>query len=87
MSTDFGRYSTLGVQFGMTLILFSFAGHGLDRWLDTEPWLMLLGTFAGFGGGFYSLLLKVGPPSGQARAKASDPPESAEPSKDDSSES
>lgn len=81
MDEDFGRYSSLGCQFAVTLILFSFAGHGVDRWLDTTPWFMLLGTFTGFAGALYALVKKVGPTHDRP---ARDPDERAPAARDES---
>lgn len=30
-------------------------GHGLDRWLGTKPWFMVVFLFAGFAAGFMSI--------------------------------
>ena len=65
MGEDYGRFSTLGCQFGATLVAFAFAGLGLDHWLGTSPWLLLLAVFAGFAGGTYALVLEVGPTRSQ----------------------
>ncbi len=37
------------------VILFILLGYFLDRWLDTAPWLMIVGLFIGLGSGFYEL--------------------------------
>lgn len=38
----------IGLQFGIVLVAFLFAGKWLDDRLGTEPWLMMAGVFVGF---------------------------------------
>ena len=38
------------------IILFGAIGYGLDRWLGTDPWLMLTGLLTGMTVGFYELV-------------------------------
>ena len=38
------------------IILFGAIGYGLDRWLGTDPWLLLSGLLAGMVVGFYELV-------------------------------
>jgi len=49
--TDHKRVSEnlagLGWQIASTLVVFTLAGYGLDRWLDTKPWLLLAGAMLG----------------------------------------
>ena len=37
----------LGWQIASTLVVFTLGGYGLDRWLDTSPWLLLTGALLG----------------------------------------
>ena len=37
----------LGWQIASTLIVFTFGGYWLDRWLGTKPWLLLAGATVG----------------------------------------
>jgi len=62
-SSDLFRYAGVGMQFSATIGVFALIGHGLDRWLGTDPWLMIAGVFLGFGGGLYSMILRLGPSS------------------------
>jgi ATP synthase protein I len=45
-------YSTLGLEMGLSVALGVGIGYYLDKWLNTEPWLLivflLLGVIAGF---------------------------------------
>lgn len=46
---DPARLAGIGLQFGIVLVAFLFAGRWLDGKLGTAPWLMLAGVFVGFG--------------------------------------
>lgn len=48
-----------GVQFALAIVLFLFVGQWLDRRLGTAPLFLILGVFAGAGGGFYSMYRKL----------------------------
>ncbi|MBL8977448.1 MAG: AtpZ/AtpI family protein [Gemmatimonadetes bacterium] len=53
------RYDTLGYTFAFSVILFAGAGYLLDRWLNTMPWLTIVGTLLGAGLAFVWVFLKV----------------------------
>ena len=53
------QYSHLGLQFAMTIALFTGGGFWLDRKLGTTPLCLLIGLFLGFGAGFYHLYRAV----------------------------
>ena len=42
-----------GIESGIVLVIFSLAGFGLDRWLDTTPWFTIIVFFVGAIGVFY----------------------------------
>ncbi len=46
--------SSVGLEMGLSVIIGLLVGYYMDRWLGTEPWLMLgwlvLGLIAGFRG-------------------------------------
>ncbi|HWK90017.1 MAG TPA: AtpZ/AtpI family protein [Longimicrobium sp.] len=46
---DPAQLAGIGIQFGVVLVAFLFAGNWLDRRLGTQPWLLLAGVFLGFG--------------------------------------
>ena len=52
--SDIGRYSHLGIQFALVVLLGIWAGSRLDKRLATN-FFTLIGTFAGAGIGFYLL--------------------------------
>ena len=47
------------MQFGITLVLFAFAGIWLDKRLGTSPWFVILMVFAGAGLGFWSMYRRM----------------------------
>jgi len=54
-------YSLVGAGFQLAFSILFFAGMGylLDRWLDTAPWLLLLGLLVGLAAGFYAFWLRI----------------------------
>jgi ATP synthase protein I len=48
------RLSSIGIEMGVAVFVGWLMGHYLDKWLHTDPWLMivfiLLGVAAGFKG-------------------------------------
>ncbi len=56
--SDVGRYSGYGMAFAATIGLGFGVGIWLDQKFDTAPLFALLGAFAGFGSGFYTLYVR-----------------------------
>jgi len=52
---DVGRFGGYGLSLGIATALFAWIGSILDERLQTGPLFVLLGTFTGFGAGFYSM--------------------------------
>lgn len=50
-----GQYLGHGLTWAASTLLFLWLGTEADQWLDTEPWLALLGAFVGAGAGFYHM--------------------------------
>ena len=46
---------TIGLQVGITIFIFVYAGHWLDQHYGKSPVFLILGTFLGFAIGFYHL--------------------------------
>ena len=46
-------YLQLGSVLAANVLLGVALGYGLDRYLDTQPWLLLVGSVLGVGSGFY----------------------------------
>lgn len=49
------KFSTVGLEMGFSVLIGLFAGQYLDKWLGTEPWLLLLGLLFGAAAGFRRL--------------------------------
>ena len=49
------RHAGSGVEFGLTILLMALGGAGLDKWLQTKPWFMLLGLVLGLVVGMWNL--------------------------------
>lgn len=54
------RYSSLGLQFCLTLLLFLGSGVWLDARLETEPWLTIVGALLGISGAIYVVVKETG---------------------------
>lgn len=52
---DVGRFGGHGLTLGIATALFAWIGSILDERFHTGPLFVLLGTFTGFGTGFYSM--------------------------------
>ncbi len=52
---ELGRYSALGFEMAISVVIGLGIGYYLDRWLGTSPWLTLLWLGFGFAAGVRSL--------------------------------
>jgi ATP synthase protein I len=48
-------YSTLGLEMGLSVAVGAAIGYYLDRWLKTEPWLLICFILFGVVAGYRSL--------------------------------
>ncbi len=53
------RFSGAGLQLCIAAGLGAWAGWWLDEKIGLSPVLLILGTFLGFGAGFYTLYLEL----------------------------
>ncbi len=51
--------SSVGLELGISVVLGLVAGIYLDRWLGSEPWLLLAGMLLGLVAGFRGVLRAV----------------------------
>jgi ATP synthase protein I len=51
-----GTYGTVGLEFGLSILVGLFGGQWLDKKFDTAPWLTLVGLAFGTAAGVRSLL-------------------------------
>lgn len=52
---ELGRYSALGLEMAISVLIGVAIGYYLDKWLGTGPWLMVLWMGIGFAAGVRSL--------------------------------
>ncbi|MBE0602445.1 MAG: AtpZ/AtpI family protein [Deltaproteobacteria bacterium] len=52
---ELGRYSALGFEMSLSVLIGLGIGYYLDKWLGTAPWLMILWLGFGFAAGVRSL--------------------------------
>lgn len=52
---ELGRYSALGLEMAISVLIGVAIGYYLDKWLGTGPWLMVLWIGIGFAAGIRSL--------------------------------
>lgn len=52
---ELGRYSALGLEMSISVLVGVGVGYYLDKWLGTGPWLMVLWIGIGFAAGVRSL--------------------------------
>jgi ATP synthase protein I len=48
-------YSTLGLEMGLSVSVGAIIGYYLDKWLHTDPWLLIVFLIFGVIAGFRSL--------------------------------
>ena len=48
-------YSTLGLEMGLSVAVGVGIGYYLDKWLNTEPWFLIIFIIFGVAAGFRSL--------------------------------
>jgi len=49
----FMRYATMGTQILITIVLFTFAGYKIDKWLNTLPVFIILLSLIGVAVALY----------------------------------
>src|SRR5512141_2394763 len=52
---ELGKYSALGLEMALSVVIGMGIGYYLDRWLGTGPWLMIVWISLGFAAGVRSL--------------------------------
>ncbi len=50
-----GKYTGLGIQFALSILLFLWLGQWIDKKLGTEPLFLFVGVFSGAGAAFYAM--------------------------------
>ena len=49
------KYSTIGIELSLSIIVGGGIGYWLDSWLGTEPWMLIFWLMCGTIAGFRSL--------------------------------
>lgn len=49
------HYGNIGIEMLVAVLLGTFGGYLLDRWLHTRPWLMIVGFVLGAAAGFRNI--------------------------------
>lgn len=49
------KYSLVGIEMAMSVVVGGAIGYWLDLWLGTEPWMLLFWAICGIIAGFRSL--------------------------------
>ncbi len=52
---ELAKYSSLGLEMALSVVIGMAIGYYLDRWLGTDPWLMIVWIGLGFAAGVRSL--------------------------------
>ena len=52
---ELGKYSALGLEMAISVVLGLAIGYYLDKWLGTSPWLTIVWIGLGFAAGVRSL--------------------------------
>ena len=52
-------YSSMGLELGLSVVVGFLIGSGLDKWLETEPYLLIIFGIAGIIAGYRSLFRLV----------------------------
>jgi ATP synthase protein I len=52
---ELGRYSALGLEMAISVVIGLAIGYYLDKWLGTSPWLTIVWIGLGFAAGVRSL--------------------------------
>jgi ATP synthase protein I len=55
MYRELVKYSALGFEMALSVLIGLGIGYYLDKWLGTAPWLMIVWLFFGFAAGLRSL--------------------------------
>jgi len=56
---DGAKYAGIGLQFGVSILVFLYGGQWLDKRFGTSPIFLMLGVFVGAGAAFYSMYRKL----------------------------
>ena len=50
------RMAGVGIEFVVAIGLFAFVGYLVDRWLNSSPWRLIIGSGVGFAVGLRAMI-------------------------------
>jgi len=52
---DLRLYGSLGIEMAAAVLIGNLTGYWADKWLGTQPWILIIGFILGAAAGFRSL--------------------------------
>ena len=52
---DLRLYGSLGIEMAAAVFIGTFMGYWADKWLGTQPWILIIGFIFGAAAGFRNL--------------------------------
>lgn len=52
---DLRLYGSLGIEMAAAVLIGTLTGYWADKWLGTQPWILIIGFILGAAAGFRSL--------------------------------
>lgn len=52
---DLRLYGSLGIEMAASVLIGTLIGYWLDKWLGTQPWILIIGFIFGAAAGFRNL--------------------------------
>jgi len=52
---DLRLYGSLGIEMAASVLIGTFIGYWIDKWLGTLPWILIIGFVFGAAAGFRNL--------------------------------
>jgi ATP synthase protein I len=52
---DLRLYGSLGIEMAAAVLIGTLMGYWVDKWLGTQPWILIIGFIFGAAAGFRSL--------------------------------
>ncbi len=64
------RLSSIGIEMGVAVFIGWLVGHYLDRWLGTDPWMMIVFALLGIAAGFKGMIAAAKEATADANRRA-----------------
>jgi ATP synthase protein I len=55
LAGDLRLYGSLGIEMAASVLIGTFIGYWIDKWLGTLPWILIIGFVFGAAAGFRNL--------------------------------